>query len=356
MEKDLQSIRNSLVFLVAILIIYLISLLSPLLIPLTLALFFAILLQPVLAWFERKHIPFVISLTIIAAGAISILALIGTLIYQTAKQIASQQDKLTAQIQAKLTGTLQKLSVLSGETIDINDVLGHVSNFISWEKIFKYTGSFAEGLGDFSGSFFMTSLYLVAFLSGILQYEKYIHYLEGAPAKPTEKDSESRMLKAFERIKSSLVTYVKIKFLISLGTGVFYSVVCLFFGIDFAIFWGFLAFILNFIPTVGSIIATIPPLLLGLVQLDSLGMALFMSTLLLAVQLIFGNVVEPKLTGDRLSLNTVMVILGLVFWGYLWGITGMILSVPLLVLIKVILEQMPDAKILVKLMGDPNLK
>jgi len=355
MEQDIRTIRNFLGFAFAGLLIYCISILSSLLIPLTLALFFAILLQPIMAWFERKNFPFIVSLTLIAAGAISILALIGILIYETAVQIAGQQDKLAEQIEFKVTGILANLSLLTGETIDFNYILEMSTQVISWQKVGQYLGTLAGGLGGFSGSFFMTSLYLVAFLSGILQYEKYIHYLEGAPAKK-EQETDSNLLKAFEQIKSSLVTYVKIKFLVSLGTGIFYWLICLGFGIDFAIFWGFLAFILNFIPTVGSIIATIPPLLLGLVQLDSMSMAFLMSLLLLTAQLIFGNVVEPKLTGASLSLNTVVVILGLVFWGYLWGITGMILSVPLLVLIKVILEQIPDAKILVKLMGDPNLK
>ena len=149
---------------------------------------------------------------------------------------------------------------------------------------------------------------------------------------------------------------MKVKFFVSFLTGLGYFIICWAFGIKFAFFWGFLAFLLNFIPTVGSIIATIPPLLFGLIQFSSMGAVGILVVLLMAVQIVMGNVVEPKVTGSSLSLNTIVVILGLVFWGYLWGITGMILSVPLLVLTKVILSQLPDAQLLVRLMGSREEK
>jgi len=132
MEQDIRTIRNFLGVAFAALLIYCISILSSLLIPLTLALFFAILLQPIMEWFERKNFPFIISLTMIAVGAISILALIGTLIYETAVQIAGQQDKLIEQIEFKLTGILTNLSTLAGETIDFNYILEMSTQVISY--------------------------------------------------------------------------------------------------------------------------------------------------------------------------------------------------------------------------------
>ncbi|MDW8288986.1 MAG: AI-2E family transporter, partial [Flammeovirgaceae bacterium] len=140
-------------------------------------------------------------------------------------------------------------------------------------------------------------------------------------------------------------------FLASLFTGVGFWLVCWLFGVHFSMFWGFLAFILNFIPNLGSIIATIPPLFLGLIEIESIGTFLFFASMLIATQFYFGNIFEPKFMGKSLSINTVTIILGLVFWGKLWGITGMLLSVPLLVLLKVILSQIPDAQFIVKLMG-----
>lgn len=320
-----------------------------LLIPLALALFLASLLQPILAWFERKNVGFAISLSVISVTSLSALALFGMLVYQTGKSLMEEKAKLLSQIKIKLSSLLDRINQLTGVNVESSDIIDNLSQLLSSDWLMQSSGTFAGMLGDFTGAFLMTALYLIAFLGGILKYEQYIHYLQD-----DEKGSQ-KMLEGFEQVKGSIVTYIKVKFLMSLCTGIGYGLICWAFGIDFALFWGYLAFVLNFIPTIGSIIATIPPFLLGLIQLGSAGAVIGLMTLLLAVQFGFGNIIEPRLMGSSLSLNTVVVILGLVFWGYLWGVTGMVLSVPMLVLLKVILIQFDDAKIVVRLMGTSNV-
>lgn len=337
-------------FCFAVLVAYLLSILAGLLIPLALALFLAILLQPVLAWFERKNIGFGISLSVISITSLSALALFGMLVYQTGRSLMIEKEKLLTQIHAKLTTILERINHLPGVYLEPSDIVDNLGQLLSTDWLVASSGTFAGMLGSFTGAFLMTSLYLVAFLSGILKYEQYIHYLQD-----DEKGSQ-KMIEGFEQVKESIVTYIKVKFLMSLCTGIGYGLICWTFGIDFALFWGFLAFVLNFIPTVGSIIATIPPLLLGLIQLGSPAAIFGLLGLLLAIQFTFGNIIEPRLMGSSLSLNTVVVILGLVFWGYLWGVAGMVLSVPLLVLIKVILAQFEEATIVVRLMGTSNIE
>ncbi len=336
-------------FFFAVLVAYLLSVLAGVLIPLAMALFLAILLQPILAWFERKNVGFGISLSVISISSLTALALFGMLVYQTGKSLMEEKDKLLSQINLKLSSVLERINHLPGVYVESSDIVDNLGQLLSSDLLVESSGTFAGMLGSFTGSFLMTALYLIAFLSGILKYEQYIHYLQD-----DEKDSQ-KMLEGFEQIKESIVTYIKVKFLMSLFTGIGYGLICWVFGIDFALFWGYLAFVLNFIPTVGSIIATIPPLLLGLIQLGSPGAVLGLLGLLLVVQFTFGNIIEPRLMGSSLALNTVVVILGLVFWGYLWGVIGMVLSVPMLVLVKVILTQFDDAKIVVRLMGTSNI-
>lgn len=345
-DRNLHTIKNILIFIAAILIAVLFHELANMLIPLALALFFSILLQPVLAWFERKNWPFSLSLIVIYLTSISSVALVGLMIYQTGLSLVKQKDKLLSQINVKLNGILDWLYQFSGIEVQSNEITGMLSQMMSADWIIKSSGTLAGFLGNFTGVFVMTSLYLIVLLGGILKYEQYIHYLEEGDDK-----GEQKILKGFEQVKNSIVTYIKVKFLMSLCTGLGFGLICWFFGIDFALFWGFLAFVLNFIPTVGSILATVPPILLGLIQLGSFPALLFLILCLVIIQFFFGNFLEPKLLGASLSLNTVVVILGLVFWGYLWGVTGMILSVPLLVLLKVILAQIPDAQLIVRLMG-----
>lgn len=346
MEKNVKTIKNILLVFLAFLVIYLISVLSSLLIPLAMALFIAILLQPILAWFERKRWPFSLSLTAISITSLSFLWLFGMLIYRTGLSIVKQKDKLLTQINGKLEAILGWANSLPGVDIHADNITTMLSDLLTYDWLLKSSGQFAGLLGDFTGSFFMTALYLIALLGGILRYEQYINYLEDGKA-----DTEEKLLRGFEQVKSSIVTYMKVKFLVSLLTGLGYFIICLLFGIDFALFWGFLGFVLNFVPTFGSIIATIPPLLLGLVQLDSLYAVTFLVLCLAVVQNVFGNVIEPRMMGSSLKLNTITVILGLLFWGYLWGVAGMILSVPLLVLMKVILTRFPDAQFMVRLMS-----
>ena len=347
MENNLKTIKNLLIFISSILIAFLLHQLSHLLIPLALALFLAILLQPILAWFERKKWPFGLSLLVISLTSISTVSLIGFMIYQTGVSLVKQKDKPLGQINVKLEGVLEWIHQITAVEISPENITSSLSQIMSADWIIKSSGTLAGFLGNFTGIFVMTSLYLVLLLGSILKYEQYIHYLEEG-----DSNGENSILKGFEQVKNSIVTYIKVKFFMSLCTGIGFGLVCWMFGVDFALFWGFLAFVLNFIPTVGSITATIPPILLGLIQLSTIPSLLLMALCLIAVQFFFGNFLEPKMLGASLSLNAVVVILGLVFWGYLWGITGMILSVPLLVLLKVILAQMPDATLIVRLMGN----
>ena len=336
-------------FFFAVLVAYLLSILSGLLIPLALALFLAILLEPVLAWFERNSIGFGISLSVISITSLSALGLFGMLVYQTGKSLMQEKEKLLSQINDKLSHILDRVNNLPGVYVESSDIVDNLSQLLSTDWLVESSGTFAGMLGNFTGSFLITSIYLIAFLSGILNYKQYIRYLQD------NEDDYQKMLDGFEQVKDSIVTYIKVKFFMSLCTGISYSLICWLFGIDFAIFWGYLAFVLNFIPTVGSIIATIPPLLLGMIQLGSTGEVIGLMALLVVIQFIFGNIIEPKLMGSSLSLNTVVVILGLVFWGYLWGVIGMVLSVPMLVLVKVVLVQFEDAQIVVRLMGTSNI-
>ncbi len=350
MEKNVATIKNILLVFLAFLVIYMISVLSSLLIPLAMALFIAILLQPILARFEKMRWPFSLSLTAISITTLSFLWLFGMLIYRTGKSIAVQKEKLLGQINSKLELILGWANSLPGVDIQADNITTLLSDLMTYDWLLKSSGQFAGLLGNFTGSFFMTALYLIALLGGILRYEQYINYLEDG--KP---ETQEELLRGFEQVKSSIVTYMKVKFFMSLLTGMGYFVVCLLFGIDFALFWGFLGFVLNFIPTFGSIIATLPPLLLGLVQLDSFYSVVFLLLCLALIQNIFGNVFEPKMMGSSLKLNTITVILGLLFWGYLWGVAGMILSVPLVVLMKVILNRFPDAQFMVRLMSGSKI-
>lgn len=115
-------------------------------------------------------------------------------------------------------------------------------------------------------------------------------------------------------------------------------------GVDFAFFWAFLIFILNYIPTVGSLIATIFPAMIALVQFNSFSPFVLVLVLIGSIQLLVGNVLEPKIMGSSLNISSLVVLLSLAFWGSIWGVVGMILSVPITVMMIIVMSHFPGTK------------
>ncbi|MCL6099398.1 MAG: AI-2E family transporter [Bacteroidota bacterium] len=149
---------------------------------------------------------------------------------------------------------------------------------------------------------------------------------------------EIKLQRTFKDITEQIQRYIVTKFLISLSMGILFGLILWLFGVQFFIIWASLALLLNFIPNVGSVIAVILPSLMALIQYQSFGYASIVAGVLIILQNIIGNLIEPKIFGDQLGLNPLVILLSLLLWGYLWGIVGMFLSVPLTAVIKIILS------------------
>jgi len=157
-------------------------------------------------------------------------------------------------------------------------------------------------------------------------------------------------------IRRNIDAYIKLKTVVSFFTGLLCYLVLLMFGIQNAIFWAVLIFLLNFIPTIGSIIAVGLVLLVASIQFTSLITFLAMSLLLVVIQFVFGNVVEPRLTGRNLNLSPLVILLSLALWSKIWGILGMFLCVPIMTIVNIILAEFPSTRpIAVFLAADPKL-
>ena len=157
-------------------------------------------------------------------------------------------------------------------------------------------------------------------------------------------DKASPVLETMARVNQSVQEYLGLKTVISLLTGLLVTVVLWLFGVDFALLWGTLVFIMNFVPTIGSIVATIPPIAITLFQFGSISKTLLVAILLIAIQVVVGNIIEPKVMGKGLNLSPLVVLLSLIFWGWIWGIPGMLMSVPLTAAIRIALEQIDSTR------------
>jgi predicted PurR-regulated permease PerM len=149
------------------------------------------------------------------------------------------------------------------------------------------------------------------------------------------------ILRTLKSINSTIGKYIALKTSVSLITGLLTLIVLSILKVDYPLFWAMLVFFFNYIPNIGSIIATIFPSVMALIQFDSLTMFLVVLASISVIQIIIGNFVEPKIMGDSLNISPLVVILALVFWGFLWGITGMIICVPLTVILIIVLSKFP---------------
>lgn len=345
MNNELSTIRIILIFFAGIVVLFLLHLLQELLVPLMLAMFIALLMQPALVWFEKKKFPLWLSVSLIWIFLFSLFFTIGAIIYKTGLDIFSEKEFIISQVKLKTAGLLGMYNSFTGKELDVEATFDNITSSISSEFIMNNSTSIFGKLGTLFEQFLLTAIYLVLILSGIMKYENYLHYLGG-------ESKSKKYIKAFEDVKNSIVSYMKVKFVISLFYGIGVAIICWMFGLQFAFFWGFIGFVLNFLPVFGAIIGLVPVFVMGLIQFDSVYTAIALNLTAYAFHFMLASIIEPIFMGSRTSLNTIVVITGLLFWGYLWGIYGMFLSVPMMVLTKVILNQIQGTEVIVRLLGN----
>lgn len=197
---------------------------------------------------------------------------------------------------------------------------------------------FASAFQSIAGNTFQVLAYVTFLLLERRLFDRKLSLLVPDP------DRERRLRDTLRQIGAKLEAYVLIKTAISLLNGVLSYIVLTLFGVDFAGFWALLVFVLNFIPYIGSPVAMMFPTLLALLQFGSAVTALLVLGSLWAVQAVVENFIEPRIAGRTLNLSPLVMIVSLSVWGAIWGITGMILSVPLMVMIMITLAQFPRTR------------
>jgi predicted PurR-regulated permease PerM len=160
-----------------------------------------------------------------------------------------------------------------------------------------------------------------------------------------------RIGQILEHINQQVGRYINLKFFISLATGFFVWVFLTIIGLDFPLVWGVLAFLLNFIPSIGSFIFVVITIIMGVVQFYPLmGKMIAVAASMIGIQVIIGNILDPRLQGHRLNISPFLILFSLIFWGWIWGAAGMFLAVPIIVIIKIICENIPTLKPIAVLM------
>ncbi|MGB2764714.1 MAG: AI-2E family transporter [Candidatus Aminicenantaceae bacterium] len=337
--KGNKVIVACLVIMVIFIVGVVLRLAKPVLFPFFLAVFLSFILSPILDFLTRKKIPRAVSILFIVILAFFIIYLLGILFYSSGKSFASEFPEYGKKISSIITSVQEKIKLALPEW-EPEDWVGQLD-------INRIGGLFLSSLGPFFT--FMSNLFLVfIFLIFILAGRGNI--------KVKVKNSfnsgrASQIIDVIEKIDNQIQKYLAIKTAVSFSTGVFATVVLLIFGVDFAIVFGFFTFILNYIPNIGSIIATALPVAIAVFQFETLWPAFWIFIILGSIQMTLGNFVEPRVMGQSLGLSTLVVLFFLFFWGWLWGIPGMILSVPTAAIIKIVCSNIPSLNFMGELMS-----
>ena len=238
---------------------------------------------------------------------------------------------------ASYAANLDKMANMINDTFDINlrSLLGDYATDLDFAFILS---TVVNSLTDILGNAFLIALYVL-----FLLIEESIFSAKLKAIFP-ESDRFERVDGIVRKIENAVTDYIGLKTLVSLITGVLSYIVLLILGIDSPVFWAFLIFLLNFIPTIGSLIATLFPAIYALLQFGELTPFVLVLSLVGLVQIIVGNILEPKIMGNALNISSLVAILSLSFWGWLWGITGMILSIPITVMIVIVFAQFPSTR------------
>jgi len=290
--------------------------------PLMIAWLLSYIFAPVVRALDRAKTPTALTVFLILILLLGLCFLGGVFIYERISAFAGEYPKY----QDRFTEITEVLTTRINLPTDLFEDI----------PIYEKIGTFFV---RFSGSLmsFVSNMVLVFIFLGFLLLSK--PYFKYKLLKSTSPDRAGQISRITESISKKIGSYLVLQFLISLTTGVLVWLALAIIGVDFAATWGILAFILNFIPTVGSIIASILPIVMAAIQFfPSVWPAIICMLSLLSIQMIMGNVVSPKILGDRLNLSPVAILLSLLFWGWLWGIIGALLSVPFTAVILIVCE------------------
>ncbi|MDB9741675.1 AI-2E family transporter [Akkermansiaceae bacterium] len=315
---------------------------ASLFVPILLALFVATVSYPMTRWLRNRKLP--MFLAVLITVFVDFLLMGGVIVFliTTLGQLkAKWNSEYLPIITAKVAGLRDGAIALMERFVSKPEEATTMIDSMFAEKYIKSSLQEIEAMSWWVMSKSVFDFFLSAFGFTLLVVLLTIFMLNEATSYGRKLDViKKNKGPDFERLKKAfgdIQQYLGIKTIISAGTGLLAYIMCLSAGIEFPLLWGVLAFALNFIPAIGSIIAGIPPIILAILMKD-VQVALFIALGYFTINLILGNMVEPMLMGRKFGLSTVIVILSVLFWGWVWGPVGMLLGVPLTMILKVALD------------------
>ncbi|HMM12296.1 MAG TPA: AI-2E family transporter [Bacteroidales bacterium] len=313
--------------------------------PLMLAFILTLLFMPWMRRLLRKGINRILALSIVTASIVILGLGFGYIVRLSGKQIIEGRESFYDKFDSRLGHAIAPYAGMLGIAMESDKPV--VRNILESKQVNELIfGNVTQTLGTLQRTLtflFLTLFFLVLLLTGSVNLERLMGQ--------TIFSTKTRSVKTYIAIEQNVVKFLEVKAFVSLLTGIAFGLISWGMGLSFPLFWGLMAFALNFVQLIGSLFVTALGIMFAFVELDSATAVLLISGLFAASQLLIGSVLEPILMGKSFRINILAVLFMLMFWGYMWGIPGVILSIPITVIIKTLLEQFQSTKGLSRLLS-----
>ncbi len=306
--------------------------------PFILAIFISYVIEPAIGFLLKLKIPKSAVIALILLGALVLLLSIGVLIYSSGKTLAADLPRFEKRL-TELAGMLEK----SSGGIPLKLRVAALLEKVNLEGVASFVKAVVGPFVDLVTKLFLLFLFLAFILAGRGKGTAKLLAALG-PARSAE------VLWAIGNINLQVRRYLGIKTVMSLINGVTVWVVLEIFGVEFALLFGFLAFILNFIPNIGSLVAAVLRVGFAYFQFGSPWVPLWILVITVGLDTIMGSLVEPRIMGKGLGLSPLVVLFSLLFWGWLWGVPGIVMAIPLVAVVKIVCQNVPALRPIAVLM------
>jgi len=333
---------NILLLIIALpILFFVLKLLSFIFIPLAFSLFIAILLWPIIRWLQKKKIPKVLNIFIIILIMFLFIGLFSVVVSLSSKEILASNTDFFEKADAKIYHLV--LSIEDYFHIERPKGVSVSKYYLEQINFNQFLKTGVNAAKNSVSMFLMTLFFAVLLLSESLNLHDILQRIL------IKKRYTST--KVIYKVEKDIITFIKVKFILSFFTGLGFTIACMVFDVSFPIFWGLVAFSLNFVQMIGSVVAVILLAAFALIEINAPGTLLFFILTITLVEVVIGGMLEPIFMGKSFSINVITILVMLMFWGFLWGIPGMILSIPITVFLKIIFDQFPKTKLLSSLMS-----
>jgi len=301
-------------------------------IPVLIAAFLAYLMDPLVVFLRKLRVPVIVAVIIAGVVFLGAFSVFSYILYDNSLEFARRIPSYQAAFANMLTDAVERFQLLTDNIFELQ-VLDELRKIQIGPLMLSTVSSLANLLVDFLLVFLFSLLILAS------KYNATRKLLRSFPRKEAKKIAMVML-----HIDSDLRKYVGIKSLVSMLIGLSSGVALALFQVEFAIVLGFLTFVLNFIPYLGSLFSVLIPVLIALVQFASIGKALWIFIVLVILQNLVAQLLEPKLVGSGLKITIPVVFFALFFWGWFWGAPGVLLAIPMTTSLKIIMEDIPNLR------------